>query len=237
MILGSHPGVPTQPPLSLRLLCSLPLLHPHGPRAHSRPGPRPARRRRLTAMAPSLRWPTMVPLQQLPRSGSPNTSLALLPGTRALQGDWPEELREPPPPPDVRTARGALRAKQPPHWLRRGTRLTWPTGGRVPSLVAGWRGPRGGAPSAGAREPWRGRRQGRRAEGFRELSPRALGNVPRSAFGGQPQTASPEECSRGSLIILLLKVVKAVTRFFQQPRAELPQVPDPELGTVGGLSR
>lgn len=64
---------PTSPNLSRLFSPSppapLPLLHPHKPRAHSHPSPA-ARRCLLTAMAPSLRWPTMTALRQLPRSGS-----------------------------------------------------------------------------------------------------------------------------------------------------------------------
>lgn len=76
---GSHPGVPTQPPLSLRLLCSLPSS------TRTAPGPTAARTAPSSQSVASPQWPPRsggppwFPLQQLPRSGSPNTSLALLP--------------------------------------------------------------------------------------------------------------------------------------------------------------
>lgn len=74
MILGKEPAVPRVPAITYYRVLSptspapLPLLHcpqPHCPQPPRAPDS--ARRRLLTAMAPSLRLPTMTPPRQLPR--------------------------------------------------------------------------------------------------------------------------------------------------------------------------
>lgn len=93
----------------------------------------------LTAMAPSLKWPTMVSTALTPALallGSP----ASLPGSRGLCSDWPEKQCAPLPPPTCARRWGGPRrraaiALADARWA---AHVTLPK--PVRGLVAGWRG-------------------------------------------------------------------------------------------------